>query len=325
MTIATIYQSSKGAKEIASLPLPYAINAMEKLKRERVDASRDAEIEGLAAHVAKLSEEIAEAQTSPAVEPAEAAADEPNPRAVLGGNNPPEATAFEAIKVNIEDLLIEAHNWADGNEVTTQAQADEAGRLIGDLERAAKAAEAQRVAEKKPLDDQIAAIQAKWNVYIAPRTNKTAVGKVWKAIDALNATVKPYLDRLEAERKARAEEARQAATRAAEEAAAAARAARESDLAAQEAAEEKVAQARQLEIEAKRVENSRVQLQGGDRAKGLRKTYTPVLTDPKAALAHYITTRPADVKEYLLGLAKTDVYGGARNIPGFVIEEGTAL
>lgn len=202
MTVTT-YQSSKGPKVIADMPLPYASNALAKLQRERVDASRDAEIEAIAAHVAKLSEEVAETPDDLRAEPAEPIADEPNPRIHMGANNPPEATPFEAIKVNIEDLLIEAHNWADGTEVTTQAQVDEAGRLISDLEQAAKAAEAQRVAEKKPLDEQIAEIQARYNVYIADRKNKTP-GKVWKAIDALKATVKPYLDRLEAERRAKA-------------------------------------------------------------------------------------------------------------------------
>jgi len=251
-----------------------------------------------------------------------------NPRAVIGGNCPPqqlsEPTPFEAIKVNIEDLLIEAHNWADATEVTTQAQVDEVGRLIDDLEKAAKAAEAQRIAEKKPLDDLVAEIQARFGVYIADRKNKTP-GKVWKAIDALKATVKPYLDRLEQERLAKAEEARQAAIKAAAEAAEAARAAQASDLAAQEAAEEKIAEAKAMESAAKSLETARVQLHGGDRAKGLRKTFTPVLADPKAALVHYINQRPDDVKAILLGWAKTDVANGARKLPGFDIVEGTTL
>lgn len=318
------YQSSKGSKVIADMPLPYAQNALAKLMRERVDASRDAEIEAIAAHVARLSEEVAETPAELRAEPTDAVADEPNPRAVVGGNSPPEATPFEAIKVNIEDLLIEAHNWADGTEVTTQAQVDEAGRLISDLELAARAAEAQRVVEKKPLDDKIAEIQARYNVYIADRKNKVP-GKVWKAIDALKATVKPYLDKLEQERLAKAEEARKAATAAAEEAAKAAQAALASDLAAQEAAETKIAEAKAMESAAKSLETARVQLHGGDRAKGLRKTWTPVLADPKAALVHYINQRPEDVKAVLLAWAKTDVANGARKLPGFDVVEGTAL
>lgn len=76
METVTTYQSSKGPKVIADMPLPYAANALGKLKRERTDASRDAEIEAIAAHVAKLSEQVAEAQTSAAVEPAEAVAEQ---------------------------------------------------------------------------------------------------------------------------------------------------------------------------------------------------------------------------------------------------------
>lgn len=323
MTVLT-YQSSKGPKVIAEMPLSYASNALAKLQRERVDASRDAEIEAIAAHVAKLSEEIAETRDELRAEPAEPVADEPNPRAVMGGNNPPEPTTFETIKTHMEDLLVEAHNWADGTEVTTQAQADEAGRLISDLEQAARAAEAQRVAEKKPLDDQVAEIQARYNAYIADRKNKVP-GKVWKAVDALKATVKPYLDKLEAERLAKAEEARQAAQKAAEEAAESARAAQASDLGAQEAAEAKIAEARAMESAARSLETSRVQLHGGERAKGLRTTWTPVLADPGAALRHYIAQRPDDVKAVLLGWAKSDVANGARKLPGFDIIEGTTL
>lgn len=57
---ATHYNSSKGPKAIADMPLPYANNALLKLQRERQDDSRDAEIEALAAHVTRLSEEAAE-------------------------------------------------------------------------------------------------------------------------------------------------------------------------------------------------------------------------------------------------------------------------
>jgi hypothetical protein len=187
-----------------------------------------------------------------AVTPTEAVAE-------IGHNNPPEPTPFEAVKVNIEDLLTEAHNWADGTTVQTQAQADDASRLIEDLRLAAKAADDLRVQEKKPHDDAIAEIQARFNVYIADPKTKNP-GKVWKAIDALKACVKPFLDKLEAERLAAVEKARQEAVEAARIAAEAARAAQASDLAAQEAAEELVQAAHQAEAQARQIENARRKL-----------------------------------------------------------------
>lgn len=60
--MTTHYNGSRGPQEIASMPLRYANNALAKLKRERVDASRDGEIEALAAHIAEQSEAIVESQ-----------------------------------------------------------------------------------------------------------------------------------------------------------------------------------------------------------------------------------------------------------------------
>lgn len=71
--MTTTYQSSKGTVEISTMPLSYAKNALGKLRR--TEPERIAEIEALAAHVEKLE--------------AEAIAENLNPRAVVGGNNPP--------------------------------------------------------------------------------------------------------------------------------------------------------------------------------------------------------------------------------------------
>lgn len=242
----------------------------------------------------------------------------------LGHNRPPEPTSWEAIKVHMEDLLVEAYAWADGTTVENQAQADEASRLVGDLNKAAKAAEDLRVEEKKPFDEALAEIQGRFNPYIADRKNKTP-GKVWKAVDALKACVKPYLDKLEDERKAEAEKARLAAEEAVRAAAEAARAAAPSDLGAQDSAEDLIAAAHRAQADAKRIEAARPQARGGERAMGLRRTFTAIMTDRKAALIHYVTTRPDDLAGFLQTLADRDVREGKRTIPGFTVEEGTAL
>jgi hypothetical protein len=251
-------------------------------------------------------------------------ADDMSALAEIGHNNPPEPSPYEAVTAHIEDLLAEAHNWADGTTVETQAQADEASRLIDDLRKAAKVADEKRVEEKKPLDEAIAEIQARWNVYIAdPKTKHP--GKVWKAIDALKACVKPFLDKLEAERRAAAEKARQEAEEAARRAAEAARAAASSDLAAQEEAEELVMAAEQAQAVAKRIENSKAQARGGERALGLRKVYRAVMVDRKAALIHYAATQPEALVTFLQGLADADVRRAIRTIPGFEVREETVL
>lgn len=245
----------------------------------------------------------------------------------IGGNNPPAEAApdaWGALKVHFDDLLTEAHNWADGTTVENQAQADEAARLIDELQKAARLAEEQRVAEKSPLDKKIAKIQAKYGHYIADPKTKNP-GRVWKAIDALKATVKPYLDKLREEQEAEAKRKRDAAEEAAKAAAEAARAAAPSDLGAQETADDLIRTAQVANAEAKRAENAKAQARGGSRAMGLRTVWRAHLTDRRAALLHYLATRPDDVVNLLQRLADEDARAGKRTIPGFEVRSETVL
>ncbi len=238
-----------------------------------------------------------------------------NAIAPIGHNNPPIAP-FEAIKLHIEDLLVEARNWADGVLIESEVQSEEIKRLVGDLRDAETAADFERVKEKAPFDQQIADIQDRYNVYIAPLKNKKP-GKIPLAIEALNAARKPYLDKLEAEKRALAEAARKEAEAKAAEAAAALRAAQDSDLEAREAAEALVHSAAVADAAAKRAE--------ADKVSGLRKVFKAFMTDRKAALIYYASTRPDDLTAFLIGLAEADVRAGKRQIPGFDVLEGTKL
>lgn len=245
--------------------------------------------------------------------------------ATIGHNSPP-PSPYEAIKAHLDDLLTEARNWADGAGVENQEQADEISRLIEELRQGAQAADNARLEEKAPFDKIIDEIQERYNAYIGGLKSKVKnPGKVVTAIDALKATLKPYLDRLEAEKRAKEAEARKAAEEAAAKAAEAMRAAEATDLAAREEAEELVNAAKRAEAEANRAANDKAHASGGSRAMGLRRTYTAVMTDRKAALVHYITTQPESVTAYLQGLADADVRRGLRQIPGFDVVEGTAL
>lgn len=234
-----------------------------------------------------------------------------NPRAVAGDNMPP-PSPYEACKAHMDDLLTEAHNWADGQEITTQAQADEVERLKEDLRLSGVAADDCRVVEQKPWTDLISESQEKWNAYIAPLKNKKP-GKVMVAMDALRATLTPWKQKLEAEARAKAEAARREAQEAADKAAEAMRASQASDIESREAAEALVNEAARKAADAKRAESAKVT--------GLRSFWTPVMTDRREALKHYLTTNPDAVVGFLQQLAEQDVRAGKRQIAGFEIKE----
>lgn len=251
----------------------------------------------------------------------------------IGANNPPADAApdpYAAIVLHIETLLIEVSNWADGSGVQTQAQADAVGRLVGDLKAAMDAAEELRVAEKAPLDERIAEIQGRFNVWLAPLKNKVP-GKIPLAIDALLATVKPFLD---AEKK-RLQDIADAAQKLADEKAAAAaeaiRAAPVSDLAARTAAEVLVVEAQAATHNAAYAANAKPQARGGERALGLKTTYTARVDDPRALLMHYWGSKDQPgvnrepIIECLRQMAQADVNRKIHTIPGVTVVEGTRL
>lgn len=237
--------------------------------------------------------------------------------APIGHNNPP---AFDAIKVHVDDLMIEAKNWCDGSAIENQDQADTVARLIDDFRAAQKAADEARKEEAKPFDEAKAAIQAKYAPLIAETKGQT--GAIPRALSALKAALTPWLQKLERERQEAARLAQEEADRKAREAAEAMRAAAPSDLEGREEAEALVSAAEQAAKDAARIEKDKAHAKGEGRAIGLRKTYRPVLTDRKAALIHYAATRPDDLVALLCRLAELDVREGKRSIPGFdVIEE----
>lgn len=317
----TTYQSSKGAVEISTMPLSYAKNALNKLTR--TEPGRTAEIEALQAHVDKLA---AEAEAA-----ALAGGDDVNPRAVVGGNNPPadeEPAAavepkWEAVKVHLDDLLAEAKNWADGIAITTQGQADQVATLRQNLQEAMSLADEARKVEKAPLDAQVAEIQDRYNAYIAPLKNKKA-GSATKAAYALGNLLTPWLQKLEDEKRAREKKAREeadaiaaAALEAHQEAAGSA------DLGAIEEAAELMDAADQAARAARSVEREKVQAVGEVRAIGMRSFWkaVPIEGQGGKALVHFAQRQPERVKAFLQQLADEEVRAGIRNIPGFTVEE----
>jgi hypothetical protein len=307
-----MYQSSKGPVDIATMPLRYAGNALAKLKRE--EPTRTAEIEALEQHCASLAEE-----------------GEENPRVVIGNNNPPEETkpmretptSWKTAKLRMDELLDEARGIT-GVEIVTQLMADQAGKLLRDLQAAADDADGVRVSEKAPLDEKINEIQDRYNEYIAPMKNKKP-GLVRKAETALKNQIAAWLNKLEAEKVARETAAREAAEKAAAEALAAHTAAKQSDdLDEIDAAEDLMAAADSAARDLRQIETQKVQARGDYRAIGLRSVWHAHRIEGEGgkALSHYAKTQPARVISFIQALADEDVKAGIRNIPGFnVIEE----
>lgn len=197
-----------------------------------------------------------------------------------------EPSPFDALRINLDDLLIEARNWCDGEPAKTQEQVDAIAKLDGDLHEAAKALEAWRVEQKKPLDEQIQAIQDKANVYLAPLKNKVP-GKVPVARDALAAVKRPFLlaeeDRLEAIR----QKAREEAEAAAEAAALAMRQASAASLEEREKADALAQAAEQAQALAKQADKAKAHAHGGGRAQGLRTRVVAEITDLRQAVSFY--------------------------------------
>lgn len=230
----------------------------------------------------------------------------------IGANGPPDA--FGAISACIDDLYAEAKNFLDGEAVSSEAMADAIEDLLTQIRAAEKAAEAQRKAEKDPLDDQIAAIQAKWNPLIG--SNKSVKGKTVLATEACKAALAPWKQAQEAAKLEAARKAREEAEAAQQAAAEAMRASQADDLAARETAERLVRDAEAATKVANRADKA------ATTGTGLRSYWTPKMVDPVAAARWAWADHRAACEEFFLSLASADVRAGKRTIAGFeIIEE----
>lgn len=238
---------------------------------------------------------------------------EANPRAVVGDNSPPEEDAFGGFSAHINDLWIEATHFLDGSGVNSEPEAEAVSKLLDLIRTAAKDADKARAAEKKPHDDAGKVVQAKW---------KPLLDRADLAVDTCKKVLAPWLQAKEAAGRAEAERARHEAEAKAAAAADAMRTTSLADLDGREHAERLLKDAKRADADATRAEKARPQAAGGARATTLRSYFHPELTDASAALRHFVSTRPDDVKAALLRLAEIEVQNGARAIPGFqVVEE----
>lgn len=235
-----------------------------------------------------------------------------NATATIGHNNPPEPTPYEAHKANIDDLVLEAQNFLDGEPIETEGQAEAVSKLLDDARKASTAAEVQRKAEAKPFDDGKAAVQALW---------KPLIGSADLAVEICKKALAPFLLAKDEAQRAAAEAARQEAERQAAAAREAAEKASETDLAGQATARILQENAAAAEKAANRLDKAKAHASGGERAVGLTSVWAPTLVTPMDALKHYMATQPEPLKAWLLDQARQDVRAGKRSIPGFEITE----
>jgi hypothetical protein len=228
--------------------------------------------------------------------------------ATLLANAPADpATLF---REEIDDLLLEARNYLDGEPIENETQADAVSSLLNRLRRVSKDADDARKVEKKPHDDAAKAVQAKWTPIIAKADLAASTAK-----EALAA----WLRAVEEKQRAEAEAARAEAERLAQIAAEAH--ARADDLQSAEDAERLLKAADAARKDAAKADKAKAHAKGGERAVGLRSVWTPTLTDACAALKHYRERQPELLKQWLVEQAERDVRAGARSIPGFEVTE----
>ena len=188
-----------------------------------------------------------------------------NPRAMIGGNNPPDP--IDTITAPFEPYRSEAENWLDGAPVETEAQMDAVDALRKqmrqwrlDLEKGQKSATA-------PLHDAYKAELERWKPTIEDA--KRIEGCLVAAVDGFKR--KLAAEKAEAERQARAE-----AERKMREAAEAAAKANAADLEAQRAADNAKREAEAAVAAARDAAN--------DTVKGLRTVTRYQITDHRALL-----------------------------------------
>jgi hypothetical protein len=230
-----------------------------------------------------------------------------NPAAVIGHNHPtdPIDDSLQAIA----DLYDEARHFADGQAIDSEAMHDTVTALRDAIHEAGKAADALRVEAKKPLDEQIAAIQERFNPFIQPKK-----GKVDQAKASLGELLAAWRKRIADEKAAIAAAARLEAERIAKEAQDAIRASA-GNLAAREEAEALLVEAKQAEKQARRDDKAAAS------GLGLRTIWRAELKDEAAALDWAYGRAPEQFRQMVQTMAEGVVRAGMRSVPGFRVFE----
>ena len=195
---------------------------------------------------------------------------EDNPRAKIGGNNPPDP--IDLALQPYGDIIEEAANWLDGAVVETADQLKATDKILKELKAARKAVDTARDEVTKPLHEAWKGEVARW------KPTQDDLDRQVKCLVAAQAPFKAKLlaEQEEAQRKARAE------------ADAKAEAARKAHLAANASSLEDQRKADELLREAEQAEKA-VAAANRDTVKGMRTVQVYEIESHKAAL-HWIAT-----------------------------------
>lgn len=188
-----------------------------------------------------------------------------NPRAVIGGNNPPDP--IDTALAPFNDTLEEVANWLDGATVENDGQLAATDKLLKDLKAARKAVDTARDDCTKPLHEIWKAEVARW---------KPTQDDLDRQVKCLVAAQAPYKARLAAEKEAKRQVAEAEARAKAEEARQAHLAANAASLEEQRRADDLLKAADEAAKQAARASK--------DTVKGMRTVQVYEITDHRAAL-----------------------------------------
>ncbi len=231
----------------------------------------------------------------------------------IGHNEPPiyDEKAHASLKDRAETLTDEIEAWIK-RDIEDNEDAEDLRDVLGKIVALKRDAEKQRSADKKPHIDRGKEVDAAYH-------------GIGNRLDRLSPPVKrkleAWMERLEAERlaKAKAERA-EAEAKQIEADRLAALAEKTGSIRAEEAAEEAAKESAVAEKAAARTEKTRVKISsasGGTKAAGWRETKVATLSDINQAFLHY-RKRP-ELAEFLTKLANADLRAkdGPSSVPGF--------
>lgn len=191
----------------------------------------------------------------------------------VGHNQPP---AIEAFSMALDDAYSTAKDFLDGAPIENQGQADAVGRILSEVKKLRKDADAARADEKAPHLAATRAVDAKW---------KPLLDRCDAVEKAAKAPLTAYLNKLAEEQREAERKAREEAERKAQEAIAAQRAAATSgDLSAVEEADARQEAADKAAKEAAAAAKVKAHVSGVDRAVGLRTYKVATVVDRKKLL-----------------------------------------
>lgn len=216
--------------------------------------------------------------------------DAPVASQAIGANNPP---AFDAYSMALEDAYATAKDYLDGTPIENQGQADSVGRIVAEVKKIKRDADAARADEKAPHLQAGRAVDAKW---------KPLEDRADTIIKAAQAPLTAFLSKLAAEQAEVERLARIEADRKAQEALSAARNIAGSETVGIEAIEHAKAlqdEADALAKAAGRAGKAKAHVTGMDRAIGLRTYKVATVTDYAALLRHVREHDPEPLKAWL--------------------------